>query len=56
MYPELEKSESGLPKDLNSVQTPATFKVDADENRIARTLDEMEVEAKWLQTFFEEQK
>lgn len=39
VYPELEKSEAGL-------------HVDSDENRKPRSAEEMDEEAKWLQTFF----
>lgn len=55
MYPALERAEGSLPKDLtlaSSEQKPAPFKVDADEDRKPRTMEEMEKEAKWLSSFF----
>ncbi len=51
VYPELERSEGGLPRDLRPVPQP--LQVDADEEREACTLEDMEKEAKWLRTFFE---
>ncbi|KAI0762795.1 diadenosine hydrolase [Fomes fomentarius] len=51
VYPELERSEGGLPEDLR--QVPQPLQVDADEERKARTSEDMEKEAKWLRTFFE---
>lgn len=44
VYPALEKSEASLSEPL---------KVDADEDRVPRTLKEMEKEAEWLSSFFE---
>lgn len=38
---------------LKARKKPAPFKVDADENRPPRTLEEMEKEAKWLASLFE---
>lgn len=55
VYPALERAEGSLPKDLTSAsseQKPARFKVDADEDRKPRTMEEMEKEAKWLSSFF----
>ncbi|ESK92135.1 hit domain protein [Moniliophthora roreri MCA 2997] len=51
IYPELEKSEASLVSDLRQ-QTSGPLKVDADENRPPRTLEEMEKEATWLRGFF----
>ncbi|KAI0651660.1 diadenosine hydrolase [Trametes meyenii] len=51
VYPALERSEGGLPEALR--QVPQALQVDADEDRKPRTLDEMEKEARWLQSFFE---
>jgi bis(5'-adenosyl)-triphosphatase len=45
VYPALERSEADLPGHL-------TLRVDADEDRIARTPEEMEKEATWLRGFF----
>ncbi|KLO07015.1 HIT-like protein [Schizopora paradoxa] len=63
IYPALEKSESALPKDLQTSTTVAdagrragqvqTLKVDADDSRPPRTVEEMVKEAEWLKTFFE---
>lgn len=55
VYPALERAEGSLPKDLasgSSEKKPARFKVDADEDRKPRTMEEMEKEAKWLSSFF----
>lgn len=55
VYPALERAEGSLPQDLTSVsleKKPARFKVDADEDRKPRTMEEMEKEAKWLSSFF----
>ncbi|PPQ64307.1 hypothetical protein CVT26_002190 [Gymnopilus dilepis] len=55
IYPALEKNEAGLSSDLH--RTPAAghqhLKVDADEDRLPRTDKEMEEEATYLRTFFE---
>ncbi|KAF8218191.1 diadenosine tetraphosphate asymmetrical hydrolase [Mycena galopus ATCC 62051] len=45
VYPALEKAEADM-----AVAQP--FKVDADEDRVARTMEEMEKEASWLKGFF----
>ncbi|KAL1722345.1 HIT-like domain-containing protein [Schizophyllum commune] len=56
IYPELEKSEGGLPKDLQSAADRyEPLKMDADDDRKPRTIEEMDKEAQWLKTFFEEQ-
>ncbi|TFK87942.1 diadenosine hydrolase [Polyporus arcularius HHB13444] len=52
VYPALERSEGGLPSALR--QVPQPLQMDADEERKPRTLEDMEKEAKWLQTFFEQ--
>ncbi|KAF8846166.1 HIT-like protein [Paxillus ammoniavirescens] len=56
IYPALERSEASLPRDFANVKGVdgrfEPLKVDADENRPPRTLEEMETEANWLQTFF----
>ncbi|KAJ6551711.1 diadenosine hydrolase [Mycena capillaripes] len=44
VYPALEKAEAEM------VAQP--LKVDADEDRVARTMEEMEKEANWLKAFF----
>ncbi|KAJ6617505.1 diadenosine tetraphosphate asymmetrical hydrolase [Mycena sp. CBHHK59/15] len=43
IYPALEKAEAEMAQPL---------KVDADENRLARSMEDMEKEAIWLKTFF----
>jgi bis(5'-adenosyl)-triphosphatase len=55
VYPELERVEGELPRDLqqNSTSTGlGPLKVDADEDRKPRTMKEMEKEAIWLKRFF----
>ncbi|KAG7452204.1 HIT-like protein [Guyanagaster necrorhizus] len=53
IYPELEHAEGSLASDLKQVQLESqTMQVDADENRPARTMEDMEKEASWLRTFF----
>lgn len=57
VYPALEAAESILPSDYQThASTPATptpLKVDADEDRLPRTMEEMEKEAQWLKGFFD---
>jgi bis(5'-adenosyl)-triphosphatase len=65
VYPALEKHEGDLPS-LLSAQGEGSqhriggggasepLKVDADENRKPRSMDEMVEEANWLRTFFEQ--
>ncbi|KAF9446111.1 diadenosine 5',5'''-P1,P4-tetraphosphate asymmetrical hydrolase [Macrolepiota fuliginosa MF-IS2] len=53
IYPALEEGEDNLASDLAKPQTREPFKVDADEDRLPRSLEEMEQEARWLRTFFE---
>ncbi|KAL4069799.1 HIT-like domain-containing protein [Scleroderma yunnanense] len=57
VYPALEKSEASLPKDLKESreQHYEPLKVDADENRPQRTMEDMEKEAAWLRSLFTEQ-
>ncbi|KAJ7248260.1 diadenosine tetraphosphate asymmetrical hydrolase [Mycena haematopus] len=43
VYPALEKAEAEITQ---------PFKVDADEDRVPRTMEEMEKEASWLKGFF----
>ena len=59
VFTELEKQESAIPHDLASVSRegsgsgpPEPLRVDADETRKPRTLEDMEQEAKWLAGFF----
>lgn len=57
MYTALEASEEGLRADLEKKQAGkvaggAKFAVPKDDERAPRTEEEMEKEAKWLQTFF----
>jgi bis(5'-adenosyl)-triphosphatase len=55
VYPVLETAEEELHRDLvaanNGKQQPKAekFKVDADEDRPPRSLEEMEKEARWLE-------
>ncbi|KIJ54348.1 hypothetical protein M422DRAFT_25269 [Sphaerobolus stellatus SS14] len=60
VYPAIEKSEKELPHHLrinsenktSSTEEVDTFKVDADEDRKPRMMEEMEEEAKWLSQLF----
>ncbi|KAH7930492.1 HIT-like protein [Leucogyrophana mollusca] len=57
VYPALERAEGSLPRDFQSSGQGGSpghepLKVDADENRPPRTLEEMEKEATWLRNFF----
>jgi len=55
IYPELERNEESLPTELQaSPRTSEPLKVDADEARRPRSMEEMEEEARWLSSFFEE--
>ena len=60
VYPELERVEGELPRDLLQIRGGSTstehgpLKVDADEDRKPRTTEEMEKEAIWLKGFFAE--
>ncbi|KAJ8596295.1 HIT-like protein [Rhizopogon salebrosus TDB-379] len=62
IYPALEQSETSLPRDFHNLKSPNSIihhhalKVDADEDRLPRTLEEMEKEATWLRGFFTEGK
>lgn len=58
VYPALEQAEASLPSELLEQETDSTkpFRVDADENRFARSMEEMEKEAIWLRSFFEDKK
>ena len=51
VYPALERAERGLPA---AHAAPQPLQVDADEDRKPRSLEDMEKEARWLQTFFEQ--
>jgi bis(5'-adenosyl)-triphosphatase len=62
VYPAIERAEAELPHitgqsgDLATVQRAyESLKVDADENRKPRTMEEMEKEAHWLKGFFASQ-
>lgn len=62
MYPTLEKAEGSLPEELEAVRTgrgeegfAQPLKVDADEDRVPRSMEEMEKEAIWLAGFFSKQ-
>jgi bis(5'-adenosyl)-triphosphatase len=55
VYPALEEAEGSLPQLLqvaNKEHQP--LKVDSDENRVPRNMEEMERDAIWLREFFEE--
>ncbi len=53
IYPELERAEGSLASDLKQTQHESqSMRVDADENRPPRTMEDMEKEANWLKTFF----
>ncbi|EGN95150.1 hypothetical protein SERLA73DRAFT_143234 [Serpula lacrymans var. lacrymans S7.3] len=56
IYPALEEAEESLPRDLQSVEQVkhSRLRVDADDKRETRTMDDMEKEAIWLRTFFKE--
>lgn len=51
IYPTIEKSEQDLPH-LHTAREVEMLKVDADEDRQPRTIEEMEREAAWLHEFF----
>lgn len=53
IFPALEKSGIDMADDLRSTLPHQTLKVEADESRVARSVEEMESEAQWLKTFFE---
>jgi bis(5'-adenosyl)-triphosphatase len=62
IYVELDKQEGGMPRDLavapetdsrTDTRSAEPLRVDADEARKPRTLEDMEQEAKWLAAFFE---
>ncbi|GJJ13240.1 hypothetical protein Clacol_007491 [Clathrus columnatus] len=54
IYPALEKSESELSRDfqISQGQKHEVLKVDADEHRTLRSVEEMEKEAVWLRSLF----
>ena len=54
IYPSIEQSEEELPHHLRTLRPEdiERFKVDADENRKPRTVEEMEKETLWLTSFF----
>ena len=51
VYPALDRAEGNLPENLR--QVPQSVRMDADEDRKPRTLEDMEREALWLKTFFD---
>ncbi|THH20484.1 hypothetical protein EW146_g860 [Bondarzewia mesenterica] len=58
VYPALERAEGEQPQDIAASNVPGgqePLRVDADEDRVPRSMEEMEKEAKWLRSFFEEQ-
>lgn len=55
VYPAIEQSEAELSTRYESNTSGPVMegvKMDTDEDRVARTLGEMEEEAQWLQGFF----
>ena len=56
IYPAIEKAEGGLSEEAKVIDVAAPLKVDADEDRKPRTLEEMEKEAKWLREVFAKHK
>jgi len=56
IYPAIEQTERELPRVLQAntarAEETESLKMDADEDRAPRTLEEMEMEAKWLSGFF----
>ncbi|KZV90895.1 diadenosine 5',5'''-P1,P4-tetraphosphate asymmetrical hydrolase [Exidia glandulosa HHB12029] len=57
VYPELDKTARGMgrvyaTKDEPVDLEPENIKVDADDARLPRTMEEMELEAKWLSKIF----
>lgn len=54
IYPTIEASEKDLLHDLRTRDSRdiETVKVDADEDRKPRSLEEMEKETLWLKSFF----
>ncbi|GLB44860.1 putative HIT domain containing protein [Lyophyllum shimeji] len=56
VYPALERNEKSLPAQLEGSQRSSEpLKVDADEDRKPRSTEEMEEEARWLRSFFDEE-
>ena len=56
IYPALERSEGSLSSELQTMPQGSDvqpLKVDADEQRSPRSMDEMEKEAEWLRSFFD---
>jgi bis(5'-adenosyl)-triphosphatase len=58
VYPAIERSEEALPSELQTMalqhdREVQPLKVDADEHRPPRSMDEMEKEAEWLRGFFD---
>lgn len=56
IYPALERSECSLPSELQTMvqqQDVQPLRVDADEHRLPRSMNEMEREAEWLRSFFD---
>lgn len=65
VYPALERAEASLPRDVRLAHQDAgsgeglvpggePIKMDADEDRKPRTVEEMVVEAEWLSGFFDD--
>ena len=52
VYPAIEKAEGSLPEEAKAVAAAGPLKVDADEERKPRTMEEMEREAEWLSEVF----
>ncbi|THH08478.1 hypothetical protein EW145_g2684 [Phellinidium pouzarii] len=57
IYPALEDAEAALPRDLRSANLQANkLKVDADDARPPRTVEDMVREAEWLKGIFDAEK
>lgn len=54
VYPALEHGESKLKSDMEQALNSEPFKMDADDKRLPRSIEEMEKEATWLKGFLTE--
>jgi bis(5'-adenosyl)-triphosphatase len=52
VYPAIETSEGNLASDYVIPHNHQPLKVDADDNRLPRSPEDMGKEAQWLRTFF----
>ena len=51
----MERAKGSLPYELHTAAGGERLKVDADDDRVPRSMEEMEKEAIWLKAFFETQ-